>query len=190
MQTIAILPELTNAPNLHQVCNHNLMASLKLNWKRIFSDRSDCFSNAISSPRALTMHPKYAIVAARANRACEYCDAPEVISNFAFEVDHTTPISKAGSDDFDDLALSCRIFNLRKSDHTDAIDPLTQTVVPLFNPRRQNWSEHFEKLPRSPYEIIGKPPIGRATVLRLNLNSSLQLCAREFWVALGIFSLD
>jgi hypothetical protein len=75
MQTIAILPELTNAPNLHQVCNHNLMASLKLNWKRIFSDRSDCFSNAISSPRALTMHPKYAIVAARANRACEYCDA-------------------------------------------------------------------------------------------------------------------
>jgi hypothetical protein len=39
------------------------------------------------------MHPKYTIVAARANRACEYCDAPEVISNFAFEVDHTMIIS-------------------------------------------------------------------------------------------------
>jgi hypothetical protein len=136
------------------------------------------------------MHPKYTIVAARANRACEYCDAPEVISNFAFEVDHTTPISKGGSDDFDDLALSCRICNLRKSDHTDALDPLTQTVVPLFNPRKHNWSEHFEKSPQSPYQIIGKTPIGRATVVRLDLNSSLQLRAREFWVALEIFSLD
>jgi hypothetical protein len=136
------------------------------------------------------MHPKYTIVAARANRACEYCDAPEVISNFAFEVDHTIPISKGGSDDFDDLALSCRICNLRKSDHTDALDPLTQTVVPLFNPRKHNWSEHFEKSPQSPYQIIGKTPIGRATVVRLDLNSSLQLRAREFWVALEIFSLD
>ncbi|NJM49050.1 MAG: HNH endonuclease [Alkalinema sp. RU_4_3] len=136
------------------------------------------------------MHSKYTIVATRANRACEYCDAPETISNVAFEVDHTTPISKGGSDDFDNLALACRICNLRKSDHTDALDPLTQTVVPLFNPRQHNWSEHFGKSLQSPYQIIGKTPIGRATVLRLDLNSSLQLRAREFWVALGIFSLD
>jgi 5-methylcytosine-specific restriction endonuclease McrA len=85
------------------------------------------------------MHPKYTIVAARANRACEYCDAPEVISNFAFEVDHTTPISKGGSDDFDDLALSCRICNLRKSDHTDALDPLTQTAECLTEVVKSQW---------------------------------------------------
>jgi hypothetical protein len=39
------------------------------------------------------MHPKYTIVAARANRACEYCNAPEVISNFAFEA-RSNPIAK------------------------------------------------------------------------------------------------
>jgi HNH endonuclease len=136
------------------------------------------------------MHPKYALVAARANRACEYCDAPEVISNVAFEVDHTTPLSKGGPDEFESLALSCRICNLRKSDHIDGLDPVTQAITPLFNPRLHSWSEHFEKSAQSPYQIIGKTPIGRATVLRLDLNSSLQIRAREFWVALELFSLD
>jgi hypothetical protein len=136
------------------------------------------------------MHPKYSIVAARANRACEYCDAPEIISNVAFEVDHTTPISKGGSDEIENLALSCRICNLRKSDHTTAIDPLTQTIVPLFNPRQHTWSEHFEKSPTSPYILIGKTPIGRGSIVRLELNSSLQVRAREFWVELGIFQVD
>jgi hypothetical protein len=136
------------------------------------------------------MHPKYSIVAARAGRACEYCHAPEIISNVAFEVDHTTPLSKGGSDELVNLALACRICNLRKSDHIDAVDSLTQTVVPLFNPRQHQWSDHFEKSSRSPYQINGKTPIGRATVSRLELNSSLQLQAREFWVELKIFSLN
>ena len=144
------------------------------------------------------MHSKYPIVAARANRICEYCNAPEIISNVAFEVDHTIPLSKGGSDELENLALSCRICNLRKSDHTTAIDPLTQAlakppgtgIVPLFNPRQHIWSEHFEKSPISPYLIIGKTPIGRAAIDRLALNSSLQIRAREFWVSLGIFSVD
>jgi HNH endonuclease len=136
------------------------------------------------------MHSKYSIVAARANRVCEYCDAPEIISNVAFEVDHTTPLSKGGTDDLENLALCCRICNLRKSDHTTAIDPLTQSTVPLFNPRQHTWSEHFAKSSTSPYLIIGKTPIGRASIARLALNSSLQVRAREFWVSLGIFSID
>ena len=136
------------------------------------------------------MHPKYSIVVTRANRVCEYCNAPEIISNVAFEVDHTIPISKRGSDELENLALSCRICNLRKSDHTTAIDPLTQTIVPLFNPRQHTWSEHFAKSTTSPYLIIGKTPIGRAAIDRLDLNSNLQVRAREFWVALGIFSVD
>jgi hypothetical protein len=32
------------------------------------------------------------------------------------------------------LALACRICDLRKSDHINAVDSLTQTVAPLFNP--------------------------------------------------------
>ena len=136
------------------------------------------------------MHSKYSIVAARANRICEYCNAPEIISNVAFEVDHTTPLSKGGTDNLENLALCCRICNLRKSDHTTAIDPLTQTIVPLFNPRQHSWSDHFEKSATSPYLLIGKNPIGRASIVRLDLNSGLQVRAREFWVALGIFSVD
>ena len=89
------------------------------------------------------MHSKYSIAAARANRICEYCNAPEIISNVAFEVDYTTPLSKGGTDDLENLALCCRICNLRKSDHTTAIDPLTQTIVSLFNPRQHSWSDHL-----------------------------------------------
>jgi hypothetical protein len=136
------------------------------------------------------MHPKYPIVAARAKRCCEYCKAPEIISNVAFEVDHVIPLSKRGTDELDNLALACRICNLRKSDYTTGIDPLTQTTVSLFNPRQDNWSDHFEISTRSPHQVRGKTSIGCATVLRLDLNSPLQLRAREFWVALGIFRLD
>jgi HNH endonuclease len=136
------------------------------------------------------MHPKYAIVAARANHACEYCYAPEIISNVAFEIDHIIPIAQGGSNQLDNLALSCRICNLRKSDHTDATDPISQTVVPLFNPRQHQWPDHFEKSSQPPHHIIGKTAIGRAAVIRLDFNSSLQLRARAFWVALDLFRLN
>jgi HNH endonuclease len=134
------------------------------------------------------VNPKYAIVAARAGHICEYCKAPEILSNMAFEVDHIIPVSRSGTEQPDNLALSCRVCNLRKSDHIDGIDPVSRQITPLFHPRQNTWVEHFEK--QSPYQIMGKTAIGRTTIVRLDMNSSLQLRAREFWVALGVFSLD
>lgn len=37
------------------------------------------------------MNPNYTSVANRANHCCEYCRAPEIIFNFAFEVEHIRP---------------------------------------------------------------------------------------------------
>jgi HNH endonuclease len=133
------------------------------------------------------VNPKYPIVAARSGHICEYCQAPETLSNMAFEVDHIIPISRCGTDEPDNLALSCRICNLRKSDHIDGIDPESQQTTNLFHPRRDIWTDHFKK---QPYQIIGKTPIGRATIVRLDINSPLQQRARKFWVSLGMFSLD
>jgi len=107
-----------------------------------------------------------------------------------FEVDHIIPISRNGTDKPENLALSCRICNLRKSDHIEGIDPVTLQTVRLFNPREDGWSEHFEKQAQLPYQILGKTEIGRATISRLDMNSSLQLRARSLWVALGVFSLN
>ncbi|WP_293142745.1 HNH endonuclease [Okeania sp. SIO3I5] len=60
------------------------------------------------------MNPKYPFVAKRAKHLCEYCYAPEVIFNLAFEVEHIIPIAKGGLNEVQNLALACRICNLRK----------------------------------------------------------------------------
>ena len=136
------------------------------------------------------MNQNYPIIASRAGNICEYYHAPEALSNIEFEVDHIIPISRNGTTELDNLALSCRICNLRKSDHVEGIDPVTLKTVRLFNPRQDVWFEHFEKQMQLPYQILGKTEIGRATITRLDINSSLQLRARRLWVALGLFSLN
>ncbi|MGB3533914.1 MAG: HNH endonuclease signature motif containing protein [Microcoleaceae cyanobacterium] len=132
------------------------------------------------------MNPKYPFVAARAKHQCEYCYAPEVIFNLAFEVEHIIPLAKGGANDLQNLALACRICNLRKSDFIDSIDTVTQEQVRLFNPRLDTWQEHFV-FNRESCQIQGRTPIGRATVERLRMNTPEQITARSLWVALGIF---
>jgi len=41
----------------------------------------------------------YSFVAQRAEHRCEYCRAPEVVFNLAFEVDQIIPLSKNGRDE-------------------------------------------------------------------------------------------
>lgn len=89
------------------------------------------------------MNPLYSRVAERASHRCEYCRVPEAIFNFPFEVEHILPPQRRGSDDELNLALSCRSCNLFKTDQTEASDPETATNVSLFNPRQDEWNEHF-----------------------------------------------
>lgn len=133
------------------------------------------------------MNPNYPPVAQRARHNCEYCHAPEVIFNVAFEVDHIIPIAKGGLDDLQNLALACRICNLRKFDYVDGVDPVTQQQVRLFNPRTDIWEDHFAVQQQPPFYLEAKTSIGRATVERLEMNGFLQLRARALWIALGIF---
>lgn len=133
------------------------------------------------------MNPNYPLVAERAEHRCEYCHAPEVIFNVPFEVDHILPLAKGGTDEPSNWALACRVCNLRKLDAVDAIDPASGERVPLFNPREQTWEDHFQTQDESPFRVVGKTSVGRATVDRLQINAPLQLAAREQWVTLGLF---
>src|SRR5438105_11434581 len=126
------------------------------------------------------MNPHYGFVAKRAAHRCEYCRAPEVLSNFPFEVEHIVPGSRRGSDDESNQALACRSCNLRKSNHTTGHDDIGQVEVPLFNPRQDSWEEHFE-VDRVNYSLEGRTPTGRATVARLEMNSPAQIGARKQW---------
>ena len=132
------------------------------------------------------MNPNYPFVAERAGHRCEYCQAPEAIFNLSFEVEHIIPLSRGGRDEEDNLALSCRACNMRKSDFLDGLDYVTQKKVRLFHPRRDIWTEHF-RIVKETVMIEGLTPIGRATVERLRMNAPVQLAARSQWAKPGIF---
>ncbi len=130
------------------------------------------------------MNPHYPLVSARARHLCEYCHAPEAIFNLPFEVEHIQPQASGGESSPDNLALSCRSCNLYKSDAVAAFDEQTQSTVRLFHPRRDMWSEHFA-VNAETGEIEGVTEIGRATILRLRINSAAQVAARRQWLKLG-----
>lgn len=112
--------------------------------------------------------------------------APEVIFNSPFEVEHIVPPGRGGSDNDSNLALSCRSCNLHKSDHIEAVDPLTGNIVSLFNPRRDRWEEHFP-LDQQSATWIGLTAIGRATIERLQSNGPIHVVARRQWMRLKLF---
>ena len=126
-------------------------------------------------------HRLHPIVAARARHRCEYCLAPERVSNLEFEVEHVVPLAAGGSGDLENLALACRACNVRKSHAVAAVDLLTGERVRLFNPRLDDWAEHYRLLLDG--KIEGRTRVGRATVGRLAMNREQAVRARLLWLA-------
>ena len=109
------------------------------------------------------------MVCDRALDCCEYCQMQGILSHDPFSAEHILPIAKGGIDDLVNLAWACLGCNLYKSTTTHVIDLVTGNLVPLYNPRTEKWSEHFEWI--EDYSLIlGKTAIGRATITRLRLN--------------------
>ncbi len=105
----------------------------------------------------------------RARYLCEYCHAAETWQYVKFTIEHLIPISQGGEDTLDNLALACFACNRRKWDRRSGMDPETGETQRLFNPRIDDWGDHFV-WSRDGLEIVGLTPIGRATVEALELN--------------------
>lgn len=123
-------------------------------------------------------------VRGRANGLCEHCHASEQWQYVRFTVDHVIPLSQGGANVLDNLALACFHCNRRKADKITAADPDSQEEVPLFNPRRDVWSEHFI-WSADGLLIIGLTPTGRATVAVLALNRARAVNIRAADRAVG-----
>ncbi len=122
----------------------------------------------------------------RAKYLCEYCHSSEEASAARFAIDHILPCSLGGSDCLGNLALACQRCNGYRYNFTTATDPDTQAIVPLFNPRMQQWAEHF-MWTADGVRIVGTSPIGRATCYRLDVNDERHndgaiVTARKLWV--------
>jgi hypothetical protein len=57
-----------------------------------------------------------------------------------------------------------------------AIDPESGGEVSIFNPREMAWSDHFGW---SDYLVVGRTPIGRATVKALQMNHPRRVMVRR-----------
>ena len=109
-------------------------------------------------------------VSVRASFRCEYCRTPlafSVVENF--DVEHIRPIVAGGETTLENLALSCPGCNDAKGILVDAIDPVSDTICPLFHPRSDRWNEHFAWTDDGA-TLEGKTPTGRATLVALRLN--------------------
>jgi hypothetical protein len=120
-------------------------------------------------------------VRAQAGDRCGYCLAPQRLVLARLEIEHIIPRSRGGADDEDNLWIACRLCNVFKADQTEGIDPVTGRREPLFHPRRQRWSDHFE-WSADGAQITGRTACGRATVAALQLNNAIAVMVREEWV--------
>ena len=123
-------------------------------------------------------------VAAQARHRCGYCLTSEAIVGTPMEIDHIIPQSLGGLTEEDNLWLACSLCNDHKGDRIAALDPLTDEIVRLFDPRHQVWQEHFAWTAEGD-RINGLTPIGRATIVALSLNRPSLVKARQAWVAVG-----
>jgi hypothetical protein len=107
----------------------------------------------------------------------------QTLQGATFHVEHVVPRCTGGAPDSTNLAWCCPSCNLHKSDRVEFTDPVSGAAVPLFHPRQMVWDEHFEW---HGYRLIGRTPVGRATVAALHLNHPRRLLIRE---AEAMFSL-
>ena len=101
-----------------------------------------------------------------------------------FHIEHVIPRSRGGLSRFDNLAWACPSCNLAKADRVEGLDNETGVLVPLFNPRLDNWRDHFQW---DRYEITARTAVGRVTLLLLDLNRPRRVLIRRAEELFGLF---
>ena len=81
----------------------------------------------------------------RAGGRCEYCRLPDKLELAGpFHVEHVIARQHRGKDVLSNLAWACSRCSRHKGANLAGVDPDSDEVVTLFNPRRERWLEHFE----------------------------------------------
>jgi hypothetical protein len=120
----------------------------------------------------------------RADDCCEYCQLPRAYSRIPFEIDHIIARKHGGRTTASNLALSCFYCNTYKGPNLAGVDPVLGRIIRLFHPRRHKWSAHFRW--EGP-TLVGKTPIGRATIAVLQVNHPEAVAARRALIEEGVF---
>jgi HNH endonuclease len=124
------------------------------------------------------------LVAERASYRCEYCRVSAYLSAFDYHVDHIIGIQHGGINSLNNLAYGCSLCNWKKGPNIATILYLDGPLIPLFNPRLQNWFEHFST---KNGEIFPLTSVGEATIKLLELNTSDKIEQRSEMAKAGFY---
>jgi hypothetical protein len=120
----------------------------------------------------------------RARGRCEYCQLPHEYDELTFEIDHIIALKHRGPTRASNLCLACFACNNHKGTNLSGVDPKTKKIVNLFNPRRHKWNRHFRW--DGPI-LVGRTPIGRATIIVLEINLDYRVDLRQGLIDEGVF---
>ncbi|MGB4803472.1 MAG: HNH endonuclease signature motif containing protein [Anaerolineae bacterium] len=123
-------------------------------------------------------------IAAEGGHRCGYCLTSQDHTAMPMELEHIIPRAAGGPTERDNLWLACPLCNGHKATQTHGVDPDSCERVPLFDPRRQIWRQHFTWSADGTM-IIGLTACDRATVVALRLNNEYLVKARRRWVMAG-----
>lgn len=112
----------------------------------------------------------------RAGEHCEYCLFPQAFAYLTFEVEHIVAEKHGGATVADNLALACAYCNRFKGSDPGSFDPQTGQLVPFYDPRRQQWADHFRI---EGARIVPLTPEGRVTAAILQFNNQERLLERQ-----------
>ena len=123
------------------------------------------------TPKALKQ-----LIRDRAFQHCEYCGVHEDDAVLAHRPDHIVAWKHGGETIPENMAWSCFWCNAHKGTDLASIDPENGRIIRLFNPRQDNWHEHFQF---QDGRIIPLTAIGRVTVRLLQFNRPEAVMSRQ-----------
>ena len=122
-------------------------------------------------------------VFARANGRCEYCLIAIEDTYFGGEIDHIISIKHGGKSKIENLALSCQPCNRGKGTDLGSIVAEDGRLARFFNPRTDDWGEHFHVSGTGEIEALSDE--GQATAKILGFNNPERLLERQGLIELG-----
>lgn len=124
-------------------------------------------------------------VAKNADFKCEYCLTPEFFLATTFHVDHIRSVKHGGQTSLENLAYACPQCNRNKGSDIASYTAGEQ-IKRFFNPRIDNWSDHFSMLFDG--EITHYSDIGEVTSRTFNFNQEDKMILRKSLIEIGVIS--
>lgn len=119
------------------------------------------------------------LVIERADNLCEYCLISEEDRASGCQIDHIISIKHGGKTAAENLAYACIFCNINKGSDLGSIIWRTGELIRFFNPRREQWSEHF-RLEGATIQPL--TDIGEVTTRIFQFNSDERIIERQLLI--------